>query len=55
MRRDKAITWLMEDNCTMGQIARRLHMTEPAFNRAFKGWTGLTPLVYRRSRALAPT
>ncbi len=51
VRRDKAITWLMEDNCTMGEIARRLHMTEPAFNRAFKGWTGLTPLVYRRSRA----
>jgi AraC-like DNA-binding protein len=51
VRRDRAISWLLEDSCPVGEIARRLGMTEPAFSRAFKNWTGFTPLVYRRSRA----
>jgi AraC-like DNA-binding protein len=51
VRRDKAIGWLLDDNCQVGEVARRLGMTEPAFSRAFKSWTGLTPLVYRRSRS----
>lgn len=51
VRRDKAIGWLLDDNCQVGEVARRLELTEPAFSRAFKNWTGLTPLVYRRSRS----
>jgi len=50
VRRDKAIGWLLDDSCQVGEVARRLGMTEPAFSRAFKNWTGLSPLVYRRSR-----
>jgi len=52
VRRDKAIYWLLEDRCTVGEIAHRLVMSEPAFSRAFKSWTGLTPLVYRRTRSV---
>lgn len=52
VRRDKAIYWLLEDDCNVGEIAHRLVMTEPAFSRAFKIWTGLSPLAYRRTRAV---
>jgi AraC-like DNA-binding protein len=48
LRRDKAIALLLEGRCQVREIARRLDMTEPAFSRAFKHWTGMTPLNYRK-------
>jgi len=50
LRRDKAIALLLEGRCQVREIARRLDMTEPAFSRAFKQWTGMTPLNYRKLR-----
>lgn len=50
VRRERAISLLLEDSCSMGEIARRLDMTEPAFSRAFKHWTGMPPLAYRKAR-----
>ncbi|MEH6583324.1 MAG: AraC family transcriptional regulator [Halioglobus sp.] len=50
VRRERAIGLLLEDSCQIGEIARRLDMTEPAFSRAFKHWTGMTPLAYRKAR-----
>ena len=49
-RRDKAISLLVESRLQVREIARRLTMTEPAFSRAFKQWTGQTPTAYRKSR-----
>ena len=50
LRRERAIGLLLEDSCQIGAIANQLNMTEPAFSRAFKLWTGMTPLAYRRAR-----
>lgn len=50
LRRDRAIALLLEGRCQVREIAHRLDMTEPAFSRAFKQWTGMTPLTYRRLR-----
>ncbi len=50
LRRDRAIALLAETRCQIKEIARRLDMTEPAFSRAFKQWTGLTPIAYRKVR-----
>jgi len=50
LRRDKAIALLLEGRCQVREIARQLDMTEPAFSRAFKQWTGMTPLTYRKLR-----
>jgi AraC-like DNA-binding protein len=50
VRRERAIGLLLEGNCLVGDIARQLGMTEPAFSRAFKHWTGMAPLAYRRAR-----
>lgn len=49
-RRERAETLLLEDSCPVGEVARALAMTEPAFSRAFKQWTGMSPLAYRRAR-----
>lgn len=49
-RRDKAISMLAESRLQIREIARRLNMTEPAFSRAFRQWTGQTPTAYRKSR-----
>lgn len=49
-RRERAIGLLLEGNDRVGEIAGQLGMTEPAFSRAFKQWTGITPLAYRRAR-----
>lgn len=50
VRRERAIGLLLEGNTLVGDIARTLDMTEPAFSRAFKEWTGMTPLAYRKAR-----
>lgn len=50
VRRERAIGLLLEGNALVGDIARSLDMTEPAFSRAFKEWTGMTPLAYRKAR-----
>ena len=47
-RRDSAINRLLNSNCPVGQVALELGMTEPAFSRAFRQWTGQTPLAWRR-------
>lgn len=49
VRRDRAVNLLLHSSCQVREIARRLDMTEPAFSRAFKQWTGMTPLTYRRT------
>jgi AraC-like DNA-binding protein len=50
LRRDRAVALLLESRCQVREIARQLDMTEPAFSRAFKQWTGMTPLAYRKLR-----
>jgi AraC-like DNA-binding protein len=50
VRRERAISLLLEGQHQVGEIALQLGMTEPAFSRAFKLWTGMTPLAYRRAR-----
>ena len=51
VRRERAIALLLEGKKQVREVARLLDMTEPAFSRAFKQWTGMTPLAYRRARA----
>ena len=50
LRRDRAVALLLEGRCQVREIAHQLDMTEPAFSRAFKQWTGMTPLAYRKLR-----
>lgn len=48
-RRDLAINMVQSRNLSIESIASHLDFSEPsAFIRAFKQWTGLTPLAYRR-------
>jgi AraC-like DNA-binding protein len=48
-RRRFAITYLKDRGNTLAQVAFLLGYSEvSAFNRAFKRWTGSTPLAYRR-------
>ena len=49
LRRDQAVTLLLRPNLTITEISSQLGFTEPgAFSRAFKHWTGLSPLAYRK-------
>lgn len=49
LRRDQAVTMLTRQNLTIADISTQLGFTEPgAFSRAFKHWTGLSPLAYRK-------
>lgn len=49
-RRERAESLLLEGSGPIGEVAQSLAMTEPAFSRAFKQWTGMSPLAYRRAR-----
>jgi AraC-like DNA-binding protein len=51
LRRDVAIEYLGQPELTLPDIALRLGFSEAStFHRAFKGWTGLSPGVYRQTR-----
>ncbi|MEP1472823.1 MAG: AraC family transcriptional regulator [Halieaceae bacterium] len=50
--RDRAVSMLLADKYQVRQIAQALNMSEPAFSRAFKQWTGMSPLAYRRARSI---
>lgn len=51
-RRDLAIYLINRRDLSVETIAYQLDFSEPsAFIRAFKGWTGLTPLAYRKLSA----
>ena len=50
LRRDVAIECLAQPELTLIAIANRLGFAEAStFHRAFKGWTGLAPGVYRQT------
>lgn len=49
-RRDRAMGLLLSSDCQVREVAQALGMTEPAFSRAFRQWTGMAPLAWRRSR-----
>lgn len=50
-RRDQAIIMLTRQNITISDISDTLGFTEPgAFSRAFKHWTGVSPLAYRKDK-----
>ena len=47
-RRQRALLLLDDRTLSIGEVAARLGYTElPNFTRAFRKWTGLTPLAYR--------
>jgi len=51
LRRDAAIEYLGRPDLTLLDIANRLGFSEAStLHRAFKGWTGLAPGVYRQTR-----
>ncbi|MEZ5665318.1 MAG: AraC family transcriptional regulator [Burkholderiaceae bacterium] len=51
LRRDVAVEYLSQPDMTLIDIANRLGFSEAStFHRAFKGWTGLAPGVYRQRR-----
>lgn len=49
LRRDQAVIMLTRQNLSVAEISAQLGFAEPgAFSRAFKHWTGLSPLAYRQ-------
>ncbi|MBA4502641.1 AraC family transcriptional regulator [Marinobacterium marinum] len=49
LRRDQAIIMLTRQNLSISEISSQLGFAEPgAFSRAFKHWTGVSPLAYRK-------
>lgn len=55
LRRDAAIEYLGQPELTLLDIANRLGFSEAStFHRAFKGWTGLAPGVYRQTLLRLP-
>ena len=51
VRRTRALRYLADDSMTAEDIATVLGFSgSPAFHRAFKRWTGLTPRAYRMSQ-----
>jgi AraC-like DNA-binding protein len=53
VRFEKAMQLLAEPHRPLLEVAFELGYTEPAnFSRAFRRWTGLSPLQFRRQRAL---
>ncbi|MBR9827126.1 MAG: AraC family transcriptional regulator [Oceanospirillales bacterium] len=52
LRRDQAIMMLTRQNLSISDISSQLGFAEPgAFSRAFKHWTGVSPLAYRKQEA----
>jgi len=50
MRKDLAEKYLKDRNISIDEIAYILGFSETsAFHRAFKSWTGLTPLQFKKS------
>ncbi|MDR2326799.1 MAG: AraC family transcriptional regulator [Acidovorax sp.] len=50
LRRDAAIEYLAQPELTLLDIANRLGFSEAStFHRAFKGWTGQAPGIYRQA------
>lgn len=46
--------YLLQKNISVEQLSMQLGYAEPSsFIRAFKGWTGLTPLAYRKQHSAA--
>lgn len=55
IRRGMALKCLAETNLTVSELAFRLGFNRPpAFHRAFKRWTGKTPLEHRRCVTAPP-
>lgn len=53
LRRDVALEYLSRPELTLIDIANRLGFSEAStFHRAFKGWTGHAPGIYRQRRLL---
>ena len=49
VRRDMALTKLMDDRQSVGEVAEAVGYSDArSFTRAFKTWTGMTPREYRR-------
>lgn len=49
VRRNLALQYLADASVSVTEIAYRLHFADPAaFYRAFKRWTGESPIAYRR-------
>ena len=49
LRRDQSINLLGDNGLTIAAVGQQIGFEEPAaFSRAFRKWTGITPLVYRR-------
>ncbi|OED42544.1 hypothetical protein AB833_05905 [Chromatiales bacterium (ex Bugula neritina AB1)] len=49
LRRDQAITLLGDNGLTIAAVGQQIGFAEPAaFSRAFRQWTGMSPLGYRR-------
>ena len=48
MRRQRALLLLDNRGLSIGEIAQKLGYSElPNFTRAFRKWTGVTPIAYR--------
>jgi AraC-like DNA-binding protein len=51
LRRQLALHWVGEGRLAIGEVAFRLGYSDPAsFHRAFRRWTGTTPMRHARSR-----
>ena len=49
LHRDQSINLLRDSGLTVAAVGQRIGFAEPAaFSRAFRQWTGMSPLGYRR-------
>ena len=50
LRRELATRYLVHEGMGIGEVASLLGFSDPsAFHRAFKRWTGTTPIEYRKT------